>query len=133
MILKFKFFLFLILFVNNIFAIDVLVPKNNIAYKEKISISNLKKMKVTKVLSSCLPLTLKSIKNTVYIAKHYIKKNTVICLDDVKAYKNKSVIFNFGSIEIEKHGEIIFENNRYITIKKRNGKLEKIYKNGFDK
>ena len=43
------------------------------------------------------------------------------------------MIFNFGNIQIEQNGEIIFQNDKYITIKKNNGKVKKIYKNGQNK
>lgn len=130
MILKSKILFLIFLFVHNLFAIDVLVSKNNIAYKEIIKLSNLKIVKVEKVQKTCKALKINDLKKRKYISKHYINKKSIICLKDIKIYKKDSVIFNFGTIEIEKDGIIVYENDNYITIKKRNGKLEKIYKNG---
>ena len=130
MILKSKILFLIFLFVHNLFAIYVLVSKNNIAYKEIIKLSNLKIVKVEKVQKTCKALKINDLKKRKYISKHYINKKSIICLKDIKIYKKDSVIFNFGTIEIEKDGIIVYENDNYITIKKRNGKLEKIYKNG---
>lgn len=130
MILKSKILFLIFLFVHNLFAIDVLVSKNNIAYKDIIKLSNLKIVKVEKLQKTCKALKINDLKKRKYISKHYINKKSIICLKDIKIYKKDSVIFNFGTIEIEKDGIIVYENDNYITIKKRNGKLEKIYKNG---
>ncbi|MCJ8327045.1 MAG: hypothetical protein MJK08_08110 [Campylobacterales bacterium] len=130
MILKSKVLFLIFLFVHNLFAIDVLVSKNNIAYKDIIKLSNLKIVKVEKLQKTCKALKINDLKKRKYISKHYINKKSIICLKDIKIYKKDSVIFNFGTIEIEKDGIIVYENDNYITIKKRNGKLEKIYKNG---
>ena len=130
MILKSKVLFLIFLFVHNLFAIDVLVSKNNIAYKDIIKLSNLKIVKVEKLQKTCKALKINDLKKRKYISKHYINKKSINSLKDIKIYKKDSVIFNFGTIEIEKDGIIVYENDNYITIKKRNGKLEKIYKNG---
>lgn len=49
---------------------------------------------------------------------------------DLDKDKNNSVLFNFGSIQIERPGKIIFENDEYIRIKREDGQVEKIYKDG---
>ena len=130
MISKSKILFLIFIFINNHFAIDVLVAKKKIAYKEIIKISSLQKITLKKLNKNCDPLKISDLNKYKYVSKHYINKKSVICFKDIKKYKNESVIFNFGSIEIEKDGQIVFENDKYITIKKRNGKLEKIYKNG---
>jgi hypothetical protein len=105
-----------------------LVSSKNINFKEFISEKN-----STPIYLNQLPHNCKAFipqQNKKYIAKHYIKEGKVICQNSVKEYKKRSVIVNFGSFEIEKHGELIYENREYIKIKTPNGKVEKIYKNG---
>ena len=59
-----------------------------------------------------------------------INKNTIICSKDVKKYENESIIFNFGGVQIEKKGKVIFENKDFIRIKNIDGTIEQIYKDG---
>ena len=132
MTLKFKFLLLCIFLTSNLFSSKILSAKVKIQYKELININSLLLINVNKLPKRCNPLLFKHVENNKYIAKHYIKKGSIICLEDVKAYKKQSVLFNFGNIQIEKDGKVIFENDKYITIKKRNGKIEKIYKNGIN-
>ena len=115
---------------TNVFAISVLVSKDSIGFRQKIEPSNLRLMHVPKLKKSCIPLTLKEVQNNEYRATHYINRKSIICQNDVKIYKKESVIFNFGGLEIEKKGKIIYENDDFIRIKKENGKIEKIYKDG---
>lgn len=114
----------------NSFAIDVIVATSKINYKEKIDSSKLRLSKVNELKKSCKALTLKIYNSDTFIAKHVIKKGSIICLKDIKTSKQESVIFKFGSLQIEKEGKILFENNEYIRIKKNDGKVEKIYKDG---
>ena len=51
-------------------------------------------------------------------------------MKDVKKYENESVIFNFGGVEIEKKGKVIYENDDFIRIKNLDGTIEQIYKDG---
>lgn len=122
-------FLFFILTLN-LYSIEVIVTKSKINYKEKIDIKKLSSSNVLSVKKFCIPITLKDLQNTQYIAKRYLKKGTILCTKDIEEHKKKSVLFNFGSIQIEKEGKIIFENDEYLRIKKPNGKIEKIYKDG---
>ena len=87
-------------------------------------------MTVPSVSKTCIPLTLNQVRNNEYRTTHYINKKAIICQNDVEIYKNESVIFKFGGLEIEKKGRIIYENDKFIRIKKENGKIEKIYKDG---
>lgn len=114
----------------NAFAIDVLVSKSAIKFEEKLKTSNLRLMKITVMKKACVPLTLKQVQNNEYLTTHYVNKNSILCQKDVKTYENESVLFNFGALQIEKKGKIIFENDHFIRIKKDNGKIEKIYKDG---
>lgn len=130
LILKFKFVLIFLFFTSNLAALEVIITKNKISYNSILSIKDLSLKNVLKVKRSCKPLTLNDLDKRKYITKHYIKKGNIICLNNVKIYKKEVVVVKFGNIEIEKNGKIIFENDKYFTIKKRNGKLEKIYKDG---
>ena len=68
--------------------------------------------------------------NKEYLTTHYINRNTIICIKDVKKYENESVIFNFGGVKIEKKGRVIYENSEFIRIKNLDGTIEQIYKDG---
>lgn len=121
----------LILFLTtNVFGISVLISKESIGFKQKIVPSNLKLLKVKRLSKNCVPLTLNQVQNNEYRTTHYINKDSIICNNDVEIYKKESVVFNFGGLEIEKKGKIIYENDSFIRIKKENGKIEKIYKDG---
>ncbi len=121
------FFVFLCLNVN---AIDVLLTKESIGFEEEIKLSKLRLGKVKVLKKYCVPLTLKDLEENKYVAKHYINKKVILCKRDIKLYKKSAVVFDFGSIQIEKKGKIIFENEKFIRIKKEDGKIEKIYKDG---
>lgn len=119
-----------ILFTLNAFAIDVLVSKNSIKFEEKLNPSHLRLMKISSLKKACVPVTLSQIQNNEYVTTHYINKNSIICQKDLKTYSDNSVLFNFGSLQIEKKGKIVFENKQFIRIKRDDGKIEKIYKDG---
>jgi len=118
------------IFSSKLFAINVVIAKNDIHFNEFITLEMVVPGKVQNVKRHCTPTTINDFKTKKLQATHYMKKGFVICKDDVKEFNNKSVLFNFGSIEIEKNGKIIFENDEYIRIKKSNGDIEKIYKDG---
>lgn len=123
--------LFLILFFSlNLDAIEVVITTSKINYKDSISISKIAQSDVQKIKKYCIPMKLSDFKVKKYTAKRYLKKGTVICAKDVESLSENSVLFNFGSIQIEKPGKVIFENDKFIKIKKRDGKIEKIYKDG---
>lgn len=85
---------------------------------------------VDKVKRTCVPIELKDLEGKVYFAKHFIRRGFIVCTKALEELKNNSVLFKFGNIEIEKHGTILYENDKFITIRKANGKTEKIYKDG---
>ena len=123
--------LFFILFLCiESFAIQAVQTNSKINYKEMIPTSKLTRVEVDKVKKYCLPLIKNDFKNKKYVAKRYLKKGTIICSKDVEEYTKNSILFDFGPIEIEKPGKIIFESDKYIKIKKIDGKIEKIYKDG---
>ncbi len=115
---------------STLFALEVLVAKERIKFKEKIKLSNLRLKKVKSVRKSCIPTTISSLSKNYYISTHYINPGSIICEKDIKLYKKETVLFNFGNIEIEREGKVIGETTKYIRIKKPNGRVEKIFKNG---
>ncbi len=128
--LKLKCFIFLSFFAVNSYAINVLVAKEAIPYNTKLTIKHLTMKNVPKVRKSCTPVTLKKLEKQAYMSKHYINKGFILCEKSLKTFKNQSILFDFGSIQIEKSGKLINETDDYIIIKKLNGKTEKIYKDG---
>ena len=126
-----KFLLILCCFsFSNLFAIDVLVAKEKIKFKERLQTKKLMRKKASKIYRHCVPVKLEDLNKTQYLAKHHIPKGSIICTKDIKKYEKSSILFDFGSIEIEKDGKIIRDTKKYIKIKKPDGKVEKIYKDG---
>jgi hypothetical protein len=125
-----KLSILIFLLTTNVFGISVLISKSAIGFEQKIDVSKLRLMNIPTLTKACIPLTLKQVQNNEYRTTHYINKNSILCKKDVKIYKNESVIFKFGGLEIERKGKIIYENDQFIRIKKENGKIEKIYKDG---
>ncbi len=122
-----KFLVFLILL--NISYAQVIASKD-IYYNQRVTQDNTtikNNIKNTKC-----KLMIKSMLNkNEYISVHYIKKNTPICIKDVRLMSKNKVIYTFGDfIEVEEYGNIITETNKYIKIKKSNGKIRKLIKDG---
>ncbi|WP_164967602.1 hypothetical protein [Arcobacter sp. CECT 8985] len=112
-------------------AIELIITKKAINYKAKLNVKDLMIRNVDSFKKGyCTPLKLSDLSGTVYETTHYIKKGSVLCTKDIKEFKKKAVVFKFGALEIETDGEIIYQNDKYIRIKKRDGKVEKIYKDG---
>jgi len=114
----------------NLFATTVLVSKGSIGFEEKLDNSKVVVQNVTDINKSCIPLTLSDLEKEEYITSHYINKNTIICLKDVKKHEEETIVFNFGGLKIEKKGKIVYENKDYIRIKNADGTIEQIYKDG---
>ena len=112
------------------FAISVLISKEAINFEEKLNPSKLMVQNVNDIMKSCIPLKLSQVQNEEYVTTHYINKNTIICLKDVKKYEDSAIVFNFGGVKIEKKGKIIYENSDFIRIKNLDGTIEQIYKDG---
>lgn len=128
--LKLKILVLMFLLSNQLFGINVLITKVDINYKELVNLEDLYKSNVTSVKKFCEPVDENDFKTTKYRASRYLKKGTILCKKDLDKDKNNSVLFNFGSIQIERPGKIIFENDEYIRIKREDGQVEKIYKDG---
>lgn len=121
------FFIFLSI---NLFAITVIVAKEAINYEEKITIDKIAILNVKEIKKSCEPVTLAQIQSEEYLSAHYINKGTIICKRNIKKYENEAIVFNFGDLQIEKKGKIIYENDEFIRFKNLDGTIEKIYKDG---
>ena len=132
LMLKHKFLLlFLLSFsISSLNALTVVVAKKQIAYEEKITVNLVEVKRINTLNKNCVPVSLQNIKDNNYAAKHFINIGSVICKKNIQEAKNNSVTFKFGAIEIETPGKIIFENDEYIKIKKLDGSIDKIYKDG---
>lgn len=104
------------------------VAKLPINWKSRITSNNVQFKNISSVYKCKKYLNIDKVKSNKLRAKHYILKNKPICADDVYMEENKKVVFKFGSLEIEKDGEIIKETSKYIKIKNLDGTIEKIYK-----
>ena len=69
MISKSKILFLIFIFINNLFAIDVLVAKKKIAYKEIIKISSLQKITLKKLNKNCAPLKISDLNNSTKVYK----------------------------------------------------------------
>lgn len=125
-----RLFVFISLFFTKLFAIDVVVASQAINFNEIIDPQMVQKAEVANVKRHCVPVPYEDFVNKKLQATHYMRKAYVLCEKDVQEYKKEAVLFDFGAIEIEKEGEIIFENDEYIRIRKIDGDIEKIYKDG---
>ena len=126
----FRLKLLIILFFTNLYSLDVLVVNKPISYESVINSSMVYQKDVKNTKKRCSPVTMLELNSNQYISTHYINRGSILCLKDIKLYQDNSVIFKFGSLEIEQKGKKIYENDKFIRIKKPNGKIEKIYKNG---
>jgi len=103
----------------------------NINYKEKLTDEIFMTKEVdTKLKKECEDFNITTVVSKGYIAKRFIVKDTLVCAKDIEPNDKKSVVFDFGSFEIEQQGKVIFENDEFIRIKKNDGSIEKIYKDG---
>ncbi len=123
-------FIIISILLTKLFAVEVVITTKDIHYNEYITEQMIKKTNVESVKRHCIPALFEDFKTKKLQAMHYMRQGFIICLNDVKEYSNKSVVFSFGSIQIEQDGEIIFENDEYIKIKKSDNTIEKIYKDG---
>ncbi len=112
-----------------VYSNEVFVATKNIKFKEKISKNNIALKKIVSKIK-CEPLSVSEFEKNDFNASHFIFKDSVICTEDVDKYEKESVVFDFGAFEIEQEGKILFENEEYLRIKKQDGNVHKIYKNG---
>ena len=79
---------------TNLFAIDVLVAKEKIKYKEQISVKKLTLKKAKKIYRHCVPVSLNDLNKSSYIAKHYISRGSILCTKDIKKYEKSFSYFS---------------------------------------
>ncbi len=131
-----KKYLIILLFLSTIIeaSVEVIKARVNIEYKAKIIKSDvyLDNVSFKKIKRFCTPIEKSDfINNTEFRAKVHIKKGSIICKKDLyQTKKTNKILFNFGSIQIERSGKIIRETKEYIRLKDDNGKIQKIYKDG---
>jgi len=119
----------IIIFLSSLNAVEVLVSKVNINYKNILDPQNLYIKNIAKDIR-CTTFDKNLLKKAKYQAKRYIIKGTPICYKDVQKVIINTVKFDFGNIEIQRVGKIVSENKDYVKIKNYDGKIIKIYKNG---
>ena len=116
--------------ISELFAQTVVVAKESLKFGEVIETSKLLEKDVSNIRKSCIPVTFEDLANKKYVTTHFINKNSIICVKDIKENKEQSIIFNFGGFQIEKKGSIVYENDEFIRFKNEDGTMEKIYKDG---
>lgn|GEM_PF-2360643 len=134
--MKYKLLIILSLIVNSFAAQPKIVPVTikSINFKEQILEKHYKIVEYNDLNKKIYNirckeyLTLEELKSNKYRAKHYIRKNKVICKKNLFITSSKKIKFNFGLLEIEKDGEVLKETSKYIRIKNADGSVEKIYK-----
>lgn len=129
-----RFFIIFALCLCYVNAMEVLVAKKSISYKEVLSKDDFAVMSANPqdIPRTCEVFNSNNFNSGQYMASKYIKEGSLLCTKDVLEYKPKEVLFNFGSLEIKTDGEVINETAEYITIKKHDGSVQKIYKDGRD-
>jgi len=121
-----------IFFLINMYSELILVSNKNINYKEIINKDNLEFKSVSKN-ARCTMFDRDLLNKEKYQAKHFIFKNKEICFKDLIKVQYNKIQYDFGNILIQKDGKVIGENEEYVKIKKSDGSIEKIYKNGNNK
>ncbi len=102
--LRLKCLFLVVLFSINLHSIEVIIANSKINYKEIISMNKLSSSNVLSVKKYCIPATINDFEKDKYFATHYIRKGSIICLKDIEKYSKNSILFNFGSIQIERNG-----------------------------
>lgn len=124
-----KLILFFLVGFTILFADIMVVSTKNIKYKQNLDYGDLK-LEFTEKKIHCTMFDKEKLLKNNYQAIRYIPKNKPICNKDVQEVVQHRVSANFGSIIIEKDGEYLGETNSYIKIKKSDGSVERINKNG---
>jgi len=138
-VLKYKIIVLLFCFISFSFSKEMqLVPISTqvINYKDLVDSQKYILVEVTKDNKSIYDIRCREyadidkLKKNKYRAKHYIAKNRAMCKKSLYIVPNNKINFNFGPLEIESFGKVIKETDQYIKIRKPDGKIEKIYKDG---
>lgn len=117
---------------TNLFSQDVFVAKTNISFKQTVTKNDFNIISVDpkEIPRTCEVFPISQIDLQRYVTTKYIRQGSVICSKDLALFDSKEVVFDFGSLEIKTDGEIINETNESITIKKYDGSVVKIFKDG---
>lgn len=119
----------ILLSVAIIYGDVILVSTKNIKFKQNLDYGELK-LEYTEDKIHCNMFDKQKLLNGTYQALRYIPKNKPICDKDVKQVIQHRVSANFGNIVIERDGEYLGETKTYIKIKKTDGSVERINKDG---
>ncbi|QOG12010.1 hypothetical protein [Arcobacter sp. FWKO B] len=127
-----KIFIILFILYGFLDAKNIAVAKKNISFKDFLTTENIDIAHIdTKdIPRTCVPFEVEKLNTHQYTASKYIRSGSIICEKDASLYESKEVLFNFGSIEIKTDGEIVNENDDFITIKKHDGSIHRIFKDG---
>jgi hypothetical protein len=126
-----KSFLIFLLFCGSLYSSSVVVKSSTtIKYKDTISTKNTILDFANELPYGCVPITKDQAKSLKYKAKTVLKKNRIICEKDIYKPQNSKLIFNFGTIQIEKYGKVIKETKDYYRIRNEDGTIENVYKDG---
>ncbi|MDY0365555.1 MAG: hypothetical protein RBQ81_06835 [Arcobacteraceae bacterium] len=127
-----KYLIIFALCLTQLYGVKVGFAKQNIGYKEIVTKEHfiIKEINSTQIPRNCEVFDLNLLDKREYFASKYIKEGSMICTKDLKEYEKKEIIFNFGALEIRTDGEVIHETDEYITIKKHDGSVQKIFKDG---
>ena len=124
-----KLIIFFITFVSIVFADIALISTKGIKFKQKLEYGDLQLQYIDKKIH-CTMFDKQKLLDNPYQAIRYIPKGKPICEKDVKLTVDHKVRVDFGNIVIEKNGEYIGETKDYVKIKKNDGTVERINKNG---
>jgi hypothetical protein len=123
-------YLFIFIFCYVSLQADIaLVSTKSIKFKQKLEYGDLQVQYSDKKIH-CTMFDKQKLLDNSYQAIRYIPKFKPICEKDVKLVIDHKVRVDFGNIIIEKNGEYIGETKEYIKIKKNDGTVERINKNG---
>lgn len=130
-----KLFILVVLLISSMYGQNVLIAKDNISFKEILTKEhfNIVFVDPSAIQRTCDVVGIDEIEENKYFAAKYIRAGSMVCKKDLQAYESNSVVFDFGILEIKTDGEIINETDEYITIKKHDGSVHKIYKDGRDR
>lgn len=108
------------------------MAKKDIAYKSAVKIDDFMIKHVAEVSRVCIPVTKADLENNEFIARHYIRSGRVLCTRSIQEDTAQKVLFDFGTLEIERKAKVIHENDQYIKVRLPDGEIQKIFKNGLD-
>jgi len=122
--------IFVLLFLTLCLYGDVaLVSTKDLKFKQALDYGDLKLQYLDKKIH-CKMFDKQKLLTNKYKTIRYIPKNKAICEKDVVQMLDHKIKADFGNIVIEKNGEFVSETKNYVKIKKQDGSIEKINKNG---